>query len=127
MGPSSRVLVVEDDEVIRELLDLALSGEGYNVLTAPHGAIALDLIKSNGQPDVIFLDMYMPVMDGLEFSRAYSLTPGPHAPIVLLTAADQRAFQACEMRADGYLSKPFDLEELVQLASQYSPPPLFAA
>jgi len=113
------ILVVEDDESIRDLVNMTLCDEGYEVLTAPHGAAALDVIERS-KPDFILLDMCMPVMDGWEFSRVYKQTPGPHAPIVVLTAAHHAASPAAEIEADGYLSKPFDLDDLLDLVSLHT-------
>jgi len=108
MSGPRRVLVV-DDESIREMVDMALSSEGHQVLTAPHGRAALD-VTAKSPPDVILLDMKMPVMDGWEFARVYRAAPGQHAPIVVVTAA-----------ADGHLPKPFDLEDLFRVVDEYAP------
>jgi DNA-binding response OmpR family regulator len=113
MSPEARVLVVDDDESIREYVDMALSEEGYEVITAPHGAAALDAIAQS-PPDLILLDMRMPVMDGREFSQAYRRTADVPAPIVVLTASRDVSSSANEIRADGAVAKPFDLDELLE-------------
>ncbi len=118
MTGSRRVLVVDDDESIRELVEMALSSEGHQVMTAPHGAAALEAIALS-PPDVILLDMKMPVMDGWEFARVYRAAPGQHAPIVVVTAAQDAASRAAEVAADGHLPKPFDLEDLFRVVDQY--------
>lgn len=114
-----QILVVEDDGSIRGLIEMALSDEGYEVMTAPHGAAALDLIQESA-PDFILLDMSMPVMDGWEFSRAYRETPGRHAPIVALTAAHNAANPAAEIQAAGYLAKPFTLDVLLSMVDHHA-------
>lgn len=114
----ARVLVVDDDEGIREFVTLALSDEGYEVMTAPHGAAALSIIGES-QPDVILLDMRMPTMDGLEFSQIYRQTPGPHAPIIVLTAARDVPGRAAQVESDGCLGKPFDVDDLLSLVGRY--------
>jgi CheY-like chemotaxis protein len=114
----ARVLVVDDDQGIRDFVALALSGEGYEVMTAPHGAAALSLLDES-QPDVILLDMRMPTMDGWEFSRVYRESRGPHAPIIVLTAARDTAGSAAQVEATDHLSKPFDLDELIDLVGRY--------
>ena len=119
MNQSRRVLVVDDDEDIRQLIDMALSSEGYRVLTAQNGAAALEVI-AHSPPDVILLDMKMPVMDGWELARVYRQTPGQHAPIVVMTAAQDAAARAAEVAADGHLAKPFDLDELFRIVDQYA-------
>ena len=113
-----RVLVVDDDESIRDLVEMALSAEGHQVMTAPDGAAALEAIAVS-PPDVILLDMKMPVMDGWAFARAYREAPGPHAPIVVVTAAQDAASRAAEVAADGHLPKPFDLDELFRVVAEY--------
>jgi len=114
-----RVMVIEDEEGIRKLVQMVLSNEGYDVLTASDGRAALDLVGW-AQPDLIFLDMYMPVMDGWQFSRAYRKTPGPHRPVIILTAGHNPALVAAQVLADSYLPKPFDVDDLILLASQYT-------
>jgi two-component system, chemotaxis family, chemotaxis protein CheY len=113
------ILVVEDDENIRELVDVILSGAGYQVLTAPDGEAALQVIGS-ARPDLVLLDMRMPIMDGWEFARRYRARPEPHAPIVVLTAARDAAERAAEIHANGYLGKPFNIEELLTLVSHHA-------
>ena len=116
-----QILVVDDDEGIRSFVELALDGEGYAVSTAPNGAVALE-VAGQEQPDLILLDMRMPVMDGWAFTRAYRSRPGPHAPIVVITAARDAGSRAAEVEADDYLGKPFELDELLELVGRYVPP-----
>ncbi len=118
MSLAPRILVVDDDESILEMIDVALSFEGYQVDTAPHGAAALELLRSR-QPDLILLDMRMPVMDGWEFSRRYRETSGPLAPIVVLTADRSAGDSASQVDADAFLAKPFDLAELLQVVGRF--------
>jgi CheY-like chemotaxis protein len=113
-----RILVVDDDSVIRGYIAETLGDEGYEAATAPNGAVALRLIerdRAEGRlpPDLILLDMRMPVMDGWTFARAYREMPGPHAPIVVITAAHDALDRANEVGAFGVLPKPFDLDELL--------------
>lgn len=112
-----RVLVVDDDAGIRQLIQMALEGSGYDVATAEDGREALRAVKSH-PPRVILLDMRMPVMDGWAFTRAYRQLPGPHAPIVVLTAARDAGEYAGEVEADAFLAKPFALRELLHLVGQ---------
>jgi CheY-like chemotaxis protein len=116
---TTRVLVVEDDESIRELVDLVLSGAGYEVVTAQNGAVALQVV-GGVRPDLILLDMRMTVMDGWEFARRYRSSPEPHAPIVVLTAARDAAERAAEIHANGYLGKPFGVDELLALVDDHT-------
>jgi two-component system chemotaxis response regulator CheY len=116
---AARILVVEDDDGIRELVDVVLSGAGYEVLTASDGAAALQVL-GQARPDLVLLDMRMPIMDGWEFARRYRARPEPHAPIVVLTAARDAAERAAEIDANGYLGKPFDVQELLTLVSHHA-------
>jgi CheY-like chemotaxis protein len=113
------VLVVDDDATIREVVDALLSEEGYEVVTAADGAAALARVRER-PPGLILLDMRMPGMDGWAFARAYHRSPGPHAPIVVLTAAREAAERAAQIGADGVLSKPFDLDELLDLVGRHT-------
>jgi CheY-like chemotaxis protein len=118
---AARILVVEDDDSIRDLVDLVLSSAGYEVLTAPDGAAALQVIGQT-DPDLVLLDMRMPIMDGWEFARQYRARPEPHAPIVVLTAARDAAERAAEIHANGYLGKPFDVDDLLTMVNHHARP-----
>jgi CheY-like chemotaxis protein len=117
------ILVVDDDPVILSLVAGTLEDEGYKTVTAPHGAAALELLarrREAGEPPPasILLDMRMPIMDGWAFAEAYRRTSGPHAPIVVVTAAHDAADRAAEIDADAVLAKPFDLDELVAVVER---------
>ncbi|MBV9322584.1 MAG: response regulator [Chloroflexi bacterium] len=114
-----RILVVDDDTSIRSFVEMALDSVGYVVSTAGNGAQALE-VTDQVHPDLILLDMRMPVMDGWTFARTYRQQAGPHAPIVVITAATDAGERAAEIQADGYLGKPFDLDELLGLVSRYT-------
>src|SRR5438270_13782141 len=90
---SGIVLVVDDDDDIRDFMELGLRDAGYRVLSAENGASALDVL-ARAQSDLILLDMRMPVMDGWAFARAYHQKPPPHVPIVVVTAAQDAAERA---------------------------------
>lgn len=116
MTAARRVLVVDDEESIRETVRLALALEGYEVLTAADGARALALVRDQ-PPDVVLLDMRMPVMDGWQFMAAYRQAPEPHARVIVFTAANDPAARASEVHADAFLAKPFDLDTLLELVA----------
>jgi len=104
------ILIVDDDPDLREFLRLMLTSMGFEVISAANGQEALDVLEGRN-PDLILLDMKMPVMNGWEFCRAVD---GRDAcpPIVVLTAAPDPAARAAEAHADGWLGKPFEYEDL---------------
>jgi two-component system response regulator MprA len=112
----TRVLVVDDDAAIRQVIVFALSDEGFEVDQARDGLAALQAVDRQ-HPDLILLDMRMPGMDGWEFVKRYRELPHPQAPIIVLTAAQDVAQRGADVNAAGYLSKPFDLDTLLERVS----------
>lgn len=110
--PQPRVLVVEDDSAIASFVSLALQQEGYTVRVAANGQDAVAAVADE-LPDVILLDMLMPVMDGWEFARQFHERFGHQVPIVVMTAATNAQERAEQIQAEGFLGKPFDLDDLV--------------
>ena len=110
MKSTGRILVVDDDPDLREFLRLMLTSMGFEVTSAANGREALD-VKDGHDPDLILLDMKMPVMNGWEFCRALERRDA-RPPIVVLTAAPDPAALAAEAHADGWLGKPFEYEDL---------------
>jgi CheY-like chemotaxis protein len=112
MAPS--VLVVEDDADIRSALVTILSEEGYEVLSARHGREALEVLRGGARPDVILLDLMMPVMNGADFRVAQLADPAlAHIPVVVLTAAGTAREAAHALRAADAFAKPFELGALL--------------
>src|ERR1043165_7997490 len=107
------VLVVEDEPSIRELVAEALRESGYVVDTAAHGAAALQLMRDR-KPDAIVLDMMMPRLDGISFVKLMRMNPRfAHVPIGLAAAAYGAAATAERIGARACLTKPFELDDLV--------------
>ncbi|MFN8475532.1 MAG: response regulator [Anaerolineae bacterium] len=113
-----RILVVDDEPAIREVMSLILADEGYEVLEASDGKNALELVGAV-QPNLILLDFNMPVMDGSAFMTAYKNLPAPRAPVVLVTASDAALQQADELGASGGLAKPFAVDRLLEVVQQH--------
>jgi DNA-binding response OmpR family regulator len=111
--PMTRVLVVDDDPTIREVIGYALGDEGYLVDGAADGQAALDLIGLL-PPDVILLDMKMPGIDGWEFVKRYRARYGEQTPIIVLTASEGADQRGAAIDAAGYVAKPFDLSMLIE-------------
>ncbi|GAA5091083.1 response regulator transcription factor [Nocardia iowensis] len=108
-----RVLVVDDEDAVREALVRAMDSEGYETRAAGDGAAALAEIQ-RWQPEVVLLDVLMPFMDGLTACRRLRAR-GDRTPILMLTARDAVAdrVDGLDAGADDYLIKPFDLDELL--------------
>ena len=113
------VLVVDDDESIRELLRLHLSSAGYEVQVAPD-AIAAGYMVLRRAPDLIICDVKMPHMDGFEFIAALkSDTSLPYIPVVFLTSIEEGDVRGKELGAVGYITKPVRADKLLTLVAQH--------
>ena len=87
-GPGRTALVVEDDKNTRTIIRRALEKEGWKVVEAAHGRLAMDWL-ADGRPDLVLLDLMMPEMDGFEFLQAFRLDPSRRTiPVVVVTAKD---------------------------------------
>ena len=109
-----RLLIVEDDADIANMLKIYFSGQEFEVDLAPRGSVALDKTRSN-LPNLIVLDIMLPDIDGFEVCRILRTnTRTSHVPIIFLTQKDERSdkLQGLELGADDYITKPFDIEEL---------------
>src|SRR5581483_2291812 len=107
-----KVLVVDDEQVLRDTLDYNLRREGYQALLAADGIEALRVAQRT-RPDLVLLDLMMPGMDGLEVCRA--LRREVETPILILTAKDDEFEKVLglEIGADDYITKPFSMRELM--------------
>ena len=109
-----RILVVEDDFDISNMLRIYFSGQGYEVQVAPRGTDALAMTRKQ-LPNLIVLDIMLPDMNGYDVCRELRMTTRTsHIPIIFLTQRDERSdkIQGLELGADDYVTKPFDIEEL---------------
>jgi two-component system OmpR family response regulator len=111
-----RVLVIDDDPSIRQMVAYALGDAGHHVAEAPDGRVALELIGRQ-HPDLIILDMKMPGMDGWDFVQRYRARYGQGVPIIVLTAALDAAQRGAAVNAAAYVAKPFDLDILMERVS----------
>ncbi len=120
IGPKSRILLVEDEELIREMIALALEEEGYEVLTASDGRSALEYLTTNQSNneemgcDLVLLDLMLPHINGLDICRWLRYQGNP-VPILILSAKGSETDRVLglEVGADDYLTKPFSMRELV--------------
>lgn len=107
------VLVIDDDEGVRETIQEMLLDQGYDVLIAEDGRIALEILERT-TPAVIVLDLMMPRMDGFSFTQQLEQRGiRTRTPILVLTAAGGARPMVAQMGADGYLEKPFDMTALL--------------
>jgi two-component system, OmpR family, KDP operon response regulator KdpE len=108
------VLLVEDDAVIRALVHEALAAAGFRVCIARDGFAALTVVRRD-PPDVVVLDLGLPILDGQEFVDAWRTAAPMHSvPIVVLSASAELPPLLARAGVQGYITKPFDIDILVQ-------------
>jgi two-component system OmpR family response regulator len=116
-GNRLRVLAVDDEEHITELIAMGLSFNGFDVERASSGRAALTAIEQH-HPDLIILDVMLPDLDGFEVARRVRQGEGAghHIPIIFLTARDTTAdkVEGLRLGSDDYVTKPFSIEELIE-------------
>ncbi len=112
MQAPARILVVDDERHIRELLEIGLADDGYDVRSAPDGQVGLQIAR-DWEPDAIVLDVMLPKLDGISLLPMFrKLT---EAPIVMLSAKSETSDKIAGLHggADDYVAKPFEMDELV--------------
>jgi CheY-like chemotaxis protein len=110
----ANILVVEDNDDVREMMAVTLELEGHRVRTAVNGRDALEKLRNGDKPCVILLDLMMPVMNGWEFRRAIEDDPElADVPVVVISAATGEIVR--NTRADAFISKPIDMDELLDV------------
>ncbi|MDE7479464.1 MAG: response regulator, partial [Lachnospiraceae bacterium] len=122
-----KVLVVEDNELNRDIVQEVLKEKGLIVTGAENGQIAVELFRSNppGTFDAILMDMHMPVLDGLSATkeiRAMNRSDAKTIPILALTANDfeEDIRMAREAGMNDHLTKPFDMEKILEVLAEYA-------
>jgi CheY-like chemotaxis protein len=116
------ILIVDDDSDLLEPVEQALVARGYRVAIAHNGEEALQRL-TEVEPQMIVLDMQMPVMDGWQFARVFRERYGRKIPIAVATAAEDSKLRAAEIGANAALAKPFELERLYEVVSDIAGPP----
>ncbi len=111
-GPSTRVLVVEDDLNIVDLIRSNLAVRGYDTVVCTAGARALSLLETEG-PDIVLLDLMLPDMDGFELCRQVRERSPVGIIVVSARGAERDKVTALNVGADDYMTKPFGIEELL--------------
>ena len=115
------VLVVDDDEDIRELLKVFLEAEGYRVNVAIDGVDAWEQIQKGEVPAVILLDLMMPRMDGEQFLKKLRASRFPKVAVVVLSGNDAVYKKAKELNANCFLMKPVEFDVLVNTVRRFAP------
>lgn len=113
------VMIVEDDFAIREALTQILEDYGYLIASASNGQEALDYLRANALPQLILLDLMMPVMNGYQFRDVQQQDTRLASVPVIILSADNDAEVADTIEADGFLRKPVRLMTLVEVVGRY--------
>jgi CheY-like chemotaxis protein len=118
--PVKCVLLVDDNFVTREAMSQLLGCDGYRVTTASNGADAFRRLNGHEKPDIILLDLNMPVMDGPTFRRQQQQSQDlAGVPVVLLSAAEDVAELASLLGAETYVQKPVDTARLLEIVHRF--------
>ena len=117
----ARILVIDDDESILQLLQMHLSAAGYEVQVAADAIIAGYMVL-RGRPDLIITDVNMPHMDGFEFIEALKADKTiPDIPVIFLTSVEEGDHRGKALGAVGYVTKPVRADRLLQLVAKHVP------
>jgi CheY-like chemotaxis protein len=117
---SHEILIVEDDTALREALAQVLTDEGYSLLSARDGLEAVNCLKKGNRPDVILLDLSMPVVNGWEFRMFQKRDPELAAiPVILITAGRYSREEVAWLEPAALLTKPVDLVRLLAVIRRY--------
>lgn len=114
-----RVLVVDDDVALTDVIVDAIDGDRFEVRAVHDGAAALGVL-GDWPPDLILLDLQMSTMDGATFARRYGELPPPHAPLLVVTGARDADTRLVGLDVRSVIAKPFALDDLTRLVDRYA-------
>lgn len=120
---TGKILAVDDSATMRQMLEVCLSSEGFDVVTAEDGLDGIDKLKASN-PDVVITDINMPRMDGFEFIEAVrGGGASSRLPILVITteSAPEKKQRARDAGATGWIVKPFDPDDLVEAVNRVMP------
>ena len=121
---SHEILIVEDDAALREALGQVLADEGYGLASARDGLEAVNYLKKGNRPDVILLDLSMPVVNGWEFRMFQKRDPElARIPVVIITAGDYSREEVAWLEPSDLIHKPVDLTRLLSVLRRKCPAP----
>jgi CheY-like chemotaxis protein len=115
------LMVVDDDEDIREVLKLFLEVEGYRVVTAVDGRDALQQLQTREQPSLILLDLMMPGMDGEQFMNVIRRGAFAEIPVVIMSGHREASNKVIELNANCCLMKPVEYDDLMAVVHRFAP------
>lgn len=116
-----QILVVEDDQSIRISLQDLLEMEGYRVQMAANGVEALKVLESSDKPNLILLDLMMPVMDGFQFRERMNSNPDlANIPVIVMSADGNVTVKKARIGASDYLRKPIDIDVLLERIERFA-------
>lgn len=116
MAKRSRVLIVEDDDILRETIADLIRDDGHEVRVAGDGIDGL-AVNDGWHPDLVILDVMLPRMDAFEF-RAQQLAGEHQAKVLLVSAAPELAAAATRLKADAWLPKPFSVDAMIETVNE---------
>jgi CheY-like chemotaxis protein len=114
------LMVVDDDEDIREVVKLLLESEGHRVITATDGLDAWRQLEAGARPSLILLDLMMPRMDGEQFLLTLRASSRASIPVIILSGHSAASVLARDLEANACLTKPIELEELLELVRRFT-------
>jgi CheY-like chemotaxis protein len=122
---SGRILIVEDDQELRDLLQIVLREEGFEVESCENGQLAMDRLregkKNHDLPSMVILDLNMPVLDGWEVAARLDADPElKDIPVIVSSASKEQGEKAKKLHADAYLVKPFTTDEILGIVELFS-------
>ncbi len=118
---SGTILVVEDEDMVRAIAERALSRQGYTVITAENGEVALELLENAGRPDLLVSDVVMPLMDGPTMARQVR-QKYPDLPILFMSGyAEEQLRKSIDLDNVAFLPKPFSVQQLAEAARDIMP------
>jgi CheY-like chemotaxis protein len=115
------IMVVDDDEDVREVVKMIVEASGRRVITASDGLEAWREISLGTRPAVILLDLMMPHMDGEHFLHTLRASSTSYIPVVIMSGHSSARERARQLHADDCLTKPFDLDELLSTVDRFAP------
>jgi CheY-like chemotaxis protein len=121
-GANASLMVVDDDADIREMTKLLLEVSGYRVATAADGLEAWQQLERGASPSLILLDLMMPRMDGEHFLQTLRASSRAGIPVIIMSGHNAATVKAQELEANGCLTKPVELDELLTIVARFVRP-----